>query len=82
MVAKYKPGQIVRVKRATFSNHKDFIAVICDEGDDPDPCMICEEDGCVEWANVLEVNGGFHFHIPECQMELVNKEDCWVVHKG
>lgn len=52
-------------------------AVIQDSGEDeygPDPCMICDDPKCSEWATLHTVEGQMLCHISECQMEEI--ESC------
>lgn len=40
--------------------------------DEADPCMLCDDPACREWANLEIINGphaGSHmYHISECEM--------------
>jgi len=69
---KFKAGEIVLVKQDSFSPKENFKAILAYE--DPEeqiPCPLCDNPECVEWANVRAVDGGWHYHISECQMEKI-----------
>ena len=66
-MARYTPGDVVRHCEQYWEG-----VIACE----PDPllCMICtpadNHDGHVEWANVLDDHGIWHWHVPECSLEL------------
>lgn len=58
----FKPGDMVLVGGVTE-------AVIVWESD-PLPCMMCGDDGCKEWANLLTIDGKWLFHVSEHDMDF------------
>jgi hypothetical protein len=80
MSKRRRPGEIVarRPGSCFCGSVEPALVRLSDESDgelhDCDhPCMMhCGDDDCVEWANVQVVggehDGGWMYHLPECQM--------------
>lgn len=72
---KYKPGhKFAKKAGAGFVGEPlPFCMIADDQGDEHEPCFLCEDPECVEWPNCYVLNEageklGLICHVSECQM--------------
>ncbi|MEW6016434.1 MAG: hypothetical protein AB1760_00005 [Pseudomonadota bacterium] len=69
-MSRFRPGDVVLFTRDVGgAEFKPVEGVIAFENC-PMPCMVCDDPDCVEWGNVLGLDGKWYWHVPECAMQL------------
>jgi len=73
-----KIGDKVKKRAGAGFVAEQVICIIPDvpENQDPDPCLICDDEKCKEWTTLYVINNddmidGHAYHVSDCQLELV-----------
>lgn len=60
-MSRFKPGDLITIKRASYCQDVNIRAVIIANGE-PEPCPLCNDPECAEWRDLLGVNGRWYYH--------------------
>jgi hypothetical protein len=70
---KFYPGELVLMKRASFSPVENVrVVLLYEHPDERMPCPLCDDPNCFEWANVLGEDGHYYYHVSDCQLQKLN----------